>query len=67
MLMFCKVGKDRTGLLAALIAAACDASDEDLLTDYHRRVRLQHRCIFSLLLVMLWPNFLVSIQAVAPG
>lgn len=36
VLMFCKVGKDRTGLLAALIAAACDASDEDLLTDYHR-------------------------------
>ena len=36
VLMYCKVGKDRTGLLAALIAAACDASDEDILTDYHR-------------------------------
>ena len=34
--MFCKVGKDRTGVLAALIAASCDASDEDILVDYHR-------------------------------
>ncbi|KAK9796986.1 hypothetical protein WJX73_007189 [Symbiochloris irregularis] len=36
VIMFCKVGKDRTGLLAALIAAACDAPDEDILVDYHR-------------------------------
>ena len=35
VLMYCKVGKDRTGLLAALIAASCDASDDDILVDYH--------------------------------
>ena len=36
VLMYCKVGKDRTGMLGALIAAACEASEEDILTDYHR-------------------------------
>lgn len=35
-LFFCKVGKDRTGLVAALILAACGASDAEIVSDYVR-------------------------------
>ncbi|PSC68002.1 tyrosine serine [Micractinium conductrix] len=35
-LFFCKLGKDRTGLMAALVLAACGASDEEIVADYVR-------------------------------
>ncbi|KAL4445823.1 hypothetical protein ABPG77_009022 [Micractinium sp. CCAP 211/92] len=35
-LFFCKLGKDRTGLMAALVLAACGASDEEIVADYTR-------------------------------
>jgi protein tyrosine/serine phosphatase len=35
-MFFCKVGKDRTGLVAALILAACGASDAEIVSDYAR-------------------------------
>ena len=38
MLIFCKAGKDRTGLLAALILAAAGCNDERILRDYIRYV-----------------------------
>lgn len=36
VLFFCKIGKDRTGLIAALILAACGASDIEIISDYAR-------------------------------
>ena len=35
-LFFCKLGKDRTGLMAALVLAACGASEEEIVADYAR-------------------------------
>lgn len=35
-LFFCKLGKDRTGLLAALVLSACGASEEEIVADYSR-------------------------------
>ena len=35
-LFFCKLGKDRTGVMAALVLAACGASDEEIVADYVR-------------------------------
>eukprot|EP00884_Botryococcus_braunii_P003176 jgi/Botrbrau1/1285/Bobra.0063s0002.1 len=35
-MFFCKIGKDRTGLVAALILAACGASDAEIVSDYVR-------------------------------
>lgn len=34
--IFCKLGKDRTGLLTMLILACCDASDDEIVSDYMR-------------------------------
>ncbi len=34
--VFCKLGKDRTGLLCALLLACCGASDEEIVADYAR-------------------------------
>lgn len=42
-LFFCKLGKDRTGLMAALVLAACGASDEEIVADYTRRGQLSIR------------------------
>lgn len=39
-LFFCRMGKDRTGLVAALILAACGASDAEIVSDYARFVVL---------------------------
>jgi len=36
VLFFCKVGKDRTGILAACILACCDASKNEIISDYAR-------------------------------
>lgn len=36
LLFFCRVGKDRTGVLAALILACCGAKPEEIIADYHR-------------------------------
>jgi protein tyrosine/serine phosphatase len=33
-LIFCKLGKDRTGLMSALILAVCGASQEEIVADY---------------------------------
>lgn len=33
---YCKAGKDRTGLVAALSLHCCGASDEMIIADYHR-------------------------------
>lgn len=35
-LFFCKLGKDRTGLMAALVLAVCGASEEEIVADYTR-------------------------------
>ena len=37
-MFFCKLGKDRTGLLAALVLAACGATDDQIVADYTRWV-----------------------------
>lgn len=34
--IFCKLGKDRTGLLTMLILACCGASDHEIVADYMR-------------------------------
>ncbi len=34
--IFCKLGKDRTGLLSMLILACCGASVNEIVTDYMR-------------------------------
>lgn len=36
MIFFCKVGKDRTGLLAAMVLACCNASSDEIISDYIR-------------------------------
>lgn len=33
-LIFCRLGKDRTGLMAALILACCGATDDEIVIDY---------------------------------
>lgn len=33
-MFFCKLGKDRTGLIAALVLSCCDISEEEIVTDY---------------------------------
>lgn len=33
---YCKAGKDRTGLVAALTLHCCGVSDKDIIADYHR-------------------------------
>lgn len=35
-LLFCKLGKDRTGLMSALVLACCGATDEEIIADYAR-------------------------------
>jgi protein tyrosine/serine phosphatase len=35
-LFFCKIGKDRTGLMAALVLAACGATNDEIISDYNR-------------------------------
>ncbi|CAL5221371.1 g3551 [Coccomyxa viridis] len=35
-LFFCKIGKDRTGLLAAMVLTCCGASVDEIVTDYAR-------------------------------
>jgi Tyrosine phosphatase family len=35
-LFFCKIGKDRTGLMAALTLAACGATNDEIISDYNR-------------------------------
>lgn len=36
---FCKLGKDRTGLMAALVLAACGATRDEIISDYNRSDR----------------------------
>ena len=38
ILFFCRVGKDRTGVLAALLLSCCGATPEQIIADYHRPV-----------------------------
>lgn len=33
-LLFCKLGKDRTGLMTALVLSCCGATDEEIISDY---------------------------------
>jgi protein tyrosine/serine phosphatase len=35
-MFFCKLGKDRTGLIAALVLAACGLSEDEIVADYVR-------------------------------
>ena len=35
-LIFCKLGKDRTGVMSALVLACCGASDAEIVADYAR-------------------------------
>lgn len=39
--MFCKLGKDRTGLMAALVLAACGATKDEIISDYNRWAQRQ--------------------------
>lgn len=41
--MFCKLGKDRTGLVCMLLLSCCGASDQEIISDYIRSVTEQHR------------------------
>jgi protein-tyrosine phosphatase len=34
--IFCKLGKDRTGLISALVLACCAATEEEIVSDYIR-------------------------------
>ena len=34
LVIFCKLGKDRTGLICALVLAVCGASDAEIVADY---------------------------------
>ena len=36
LLFFCRVGKDRTGVLAALLLSCCGATPDEIIADYHR-------------------------------
>ncbi len=36
LMFFCKAGKDRTGLVAAMTLAVVGASEDVLIRDYHR-------------------------------
>jgi hypothetical protein len=36
LLLFCKLGKDRTGVVAALVLAACGADNDQIVADYAR-------------------------------
>ena len=36
VLFFCRVGKDRTGVLAALLLSCCKATPEEIIADYYR-------------------------------
>ena len=45
VLVFCKVGKDRTGMLACLIAACCGASPSQLVADYHKYAHAVHTVV----------------------
>jgi protein-tyrosine phosphatase len=36
ILFFCKIGKDRTGIIAALVLAACGATEQEIVADYQR-------------------------------
>ncbi len=33
---FCKLGKDRTGLISMLVLSCCGASEQDIISDYVR-------------------------------
>lgn len=35
-MVFCKIGKDRTGIIAAMVLACCNASMDDIISDYTR-------------------------------
>lgn len=48
ILLFCRVGKDRTGVLAALLLACCDAKPEEIIADYHRQT-FHTVCCFAML------------------
>lgn len=38
-MFFCKLGKDRTGLIAALVLSACGVSEDEIIADYVRQER----------------------------
>jgi hypothetical protein len=35
-MFFCKLGKDRTGLISALVLSACGVSEDEIVADYVR-------------------------------
>lgn len=35
-LLFCKLGKDRTGVISALVLACCGASEDEIIADYSK-------------------------------
>ena len=36
VVFFCKLGKDRTGLISMLVLSCCGASEQDIISDYVR-------------------------------
>lgn len=36
LLLFCKLGKDRTGVISALVLACCGATEDEIIADYAR-------------------------------
>ena len=61
VLLFCRVGKDRTGVLAALLLACCDAKPEEIIADYHRQTFHTVCCFATLCCALLFvdPEILV--------
>ena len=41
--LLAQIGKDRTGLLAAMVLTCCGASVDEIVTDYARCATLMHR------------------------
>ena len=36
VLTYCRLGKDRTGLMTSLVLATCGASEDEIVSDYAR-------------------------------
>ena len=37
LLTYCRLGKDRTGLMTALVLSTCGATEDEIVSDYARR------------------------------
>lgn len=58
ILFFCRVGKDRTGVLAALLLSCCGAEPQEIIADYHRYLIMHacHACVPLCSCIWLWQH-----------